>query len=110
MEMDQEQLVYEIKEKEADLQAFMDARKVLYDRVLASIDHSKTTFMPIQDWAGTHAVMNALDVFIPLMERTVDELRSMAGMPSRVEELLTPKVSIPSIDERPSLRLVKDEE
>lgn len=110
MDMTQEELLYEIKEKETDLQAFIEARRRLYDRVLESIDHSKSIFMPIQDWAGTHAIMNGLDVFIPLMEATVNELRSMAGLPTRVEELLTPKMAIPIPEERPALRLVKDEE
>lgn len=93
--MNKEEREQELEEKTEDLDTFMKARDVLYKRLLYVKDHS-TSFMPLSEWAGAHAIMNMLDVVINDMERLVQEIREspMSG----------------EVTTKPKLRVVKNEE
>jgi hypothetical protein len=90
-------LDHEIAETEADLLAFQRAYDTLLARCVESRDTTKPRILeiPIQDWAGTHAVMNSLDVFINNIRRVLEELKDLReGTPP----------------EPPRLRLVRENE
>lgn len=72
-----EELDKEISEKVEDLEAFTKARDLLYQRVLYVQDHSTSNITPLHEWAGTHAIMNTLDVVIHNMERMLAELKAI---------------------------------
>lgn len=78
MDITREELEKEVAEKTADLLAFTQARDVLMRRCIEVQDSEhKSRFMPMHEWAGTHALMNSFDVFINNVTRTLDELRAL---------------------------------
>lgn len=95
--MTKEELDREVAEKIEDLRIFLQARDDLFRRI-QFVKDSSTSYMPLYEWAGAHAVMNTLDVVIHNMERLVDELKAM--LPE--EPVLKPQ--------RPQLKLVKNGE
>lgn len=82
LEMTREELEAEVAEKQADLQALLQSRDIIWQRCVQLQEHSKSRLTPFQEWAGTHALMNSFDVFIHAAERLVEELKgALAGLP-----------------------------
>ena len=77
MDITFEELEKEISESEKDLLAFTQAYDVLMKRCIESRDLSPGRKLPVEDWAGTHAAMNSLDVFMNNIKRTLDELKDL---------------------------------
>lgn len=75
--MTREELDKEMAEKAEDLEVFTRARNLLYQRVVYVKDHSTSSITPLHEWAGTHAIMNTLDVVIHNMERMLLELKAI---------------------------------
>jgi hypothetical protein len=94
MELTKDQIRAEIREKTTDLQVFVEARKLIRERVM-EVSDSNSRLTPLPYWSGTDAVLGSLDLCIHSMERTIEELR---GILSRLDE------------ETPFLRLVGNEE
>lgn len=95
LEFTRQELESEIAEKQADLQSLVAARDLLWNRCVEVRDNSKSRLSPFHEWAGTHALMNSLDVFINDATRLVDELKeALSGIPP----------------EPPRLKLVRNEE
>lgn len=94
MELTKEEIRAEIQEKTADLRVFMEARKLIRERVL-EVSDSDSRLTPLPQWSGTDAVLGSLDLCIHSMERTIEELK---GLLTRLNE------------ETPLLRLVRNEE
>lgn len=84
----------EIAEKSEDLQTLIKAHDILLTRCIEVRDNSKSKLTPFHEWAGTHALMNSLDVFIHNATRTVEELKALRDE--------TP--------ETPTLRIVRNDE
>jgi hypothetical protein len=94
MELTKEEIRAEIREKTTDLNTFIEARKLIRERVL-EVSDSNSRLTPLPQWSGTDAVLGSLDLCIHSMERTIEELR---GILTRLDE------------ETPHLRLVRNEE
>lgn len=93
MNLTREEIKAEIREKEADLSVFVEARKIIRQRVIEVAD-SESRLTPLPVWSGTDAVLGSLDLCIHSMERTIEELRGILS----------------SVEETPHLRLVQNEE
>jgi hypothetical protein len=72
-EISLQQLNASIEEMLLDLKAFTNAREIIRTRVM-EVKDSQNPFTPLTRWAGTDAVLGALDLSIHAMERTISEL------------------------------------
>ena len=75
--MTQRELDAEIAEKSADVHALKQAYDVVFRRVIEVRDNTKSQITPFHEWAGTHGLMNTLDVLINVATRTLEELKAM---------------------------------
>ncbi len=75
MNLTRKELNDELAEKTADLQTLIQARDLISKRCFEVRDNSTSKLMPFHEWAGTHAIMNSLDVFINNATRLVEELQ-----------------------------------
>lgn len=79
-----ELLESEIAEKTADLEAFMRAREIIRNRVLAVKD-STSPLSPLPTWSGTDCVLGGLDLAIHAMENTLMDLRAFLVLAREAE-------------------------
>lgn len=77
MELTRRELDAELAEKLADVNALLQARDILFKRIVEVQDSSKSKFMPLHEWSGAHALMNTFDIVINAAERVVDELEAL---------------------------------
>lgn len=94
MDLTRQELDVEIAEKSADVQAMLQSRDILWNRVIEVKDNSKSKLMPFHEWAGVHSLMNSFDVFIHNAEKVVEELKALRD----------------NTQEEPRLRLVRNED
>jgi len=94
MNLSQTEVRAEIAEKSRDLEVFVEARRLIRQRVI-EVSDSESSLTPLVRWSGTDAVLGTLDLCIHSMERTIEELK---GILSRLDS------------ETPFLRLVGNEE
>ncbi len=92
--MTAKELDAEIAEKSADLHALKQAHDILHRRCIEVRDQSKSLLTPFHEWAGTHALMNSLDVFMNVASGTLEELKSLRA----------------NATQEPALRIVRDNE
>lgn len=94
MELTSRELDAEIAEKMADVNALLQARDILYKRIVEVQDSSRSKLMPLHEWSGAHALMNTFDLVINAADRLVDELKALRD----------------NVKEEPRLRIVRDDE
>lgn len=92
-QLNRAELKAEIEEKTRDLEVFIEARRLIRERVL-ELQDSPTKLTPLPYWSGTDAVLGALDLSIHAMERTIAELHEWL----RVEELASPTLRLVTND------------
>lgn len=76
MNLSRTEVLAEIEEKSADLEAFQKARDIVRQRVVA-VQDSQSKLTPLPAWSGTDAVLGSLDLVCHAIERTLDELRDL---------------------------------
>jgi hypothetical protein len=94
MELTRRELDEELAEKQADVQALLQSRDILFKRIVEVQDTTKSKLMPLHEWAGAHALMNTFDIVINAAEKLVEELKALRD----------------NTKEEPRLRIVRNDE